>query len=167
MGPRGKLLGWVVIGVSLFFIMGYLVKYGGPSYARGGAASSPGRVTSTPPAKPAAPPAAAISPAPSSSDASAQSCPAIDAPPPPPVKPKPLTSPQPAAAGKPGPPAPAIKFAKTEYNFGVLYQEQKVTHDYAFTNVGQRAPANHGRGFQCGCTVGQLPRKTSPPVSMA
>ncbi len=160
--PRGKQVGWVVIGVALAFIVGYLVKYGGPSYARGTAGYPPAG-TGTSSTKSSAPPAAVIPPTPSAGLPAANSCPAIDAPPPPAPKPK-ATAPSAALPPtKPGAPVPAVKFAVTEFDFGTVYQEQKVRHEYAFVNAGKLPLRITNVVSTCGCAVGQLPEKEFAP----
>ena len=57
MGRRGKRVCWVVIVVATAFIMGYLVKYGGPDYAHSAAPAPVANATlvETRPALPPAP----------------------------------------------------------------------------------------------------------------
>jgi hypothetical protein len=55
----------------------------------------------------------------------------------------------------------AIEFKETEYNFGVVLQGEKISHDFVFTNVGKSNLIISNAKASCGCTV---PRWTREPV---
>lgn len=48
---------------------------------------------------------------------------------------------------------PRIQFDKPEFDFGTIYQEDNVTHEFTFTNTGD-APLKIGKvSSSCGCTA--------------
>ncbi len=163
MGRRGKRVCWVVIVVSTAFIMGYLVKYGGADYARGAAPApvATAALLETRPALPLAP-----TPARSNPPTVVRTRPAVIAPPTLP-KPKavvPAPTPLvPAANGRAQQSQPVIKFVQTEFDFGTVYQEQKVRHDYAFVNVGGAPLKITDAASTCSCAVDELPQKEIAP----
>lgn len=74
----------------------------------------------------------------------------------------PQSSPGPASPPSPQSPppedAPRITFPETVYDFGVMWQEQDVTHEYAFTNTGKSVLKISRVTSSCGCTAA-LPSK--------
>jgi len=188
MSTRGRKLSWVVVLVTTTFIAGYLVKYGGPSYARS-AAPAPvlpvADVTPAPPPptdtgdsgatcddtagapgqapSPAPPPAA---PAKGPAPARTRPGPLVIAPAPAPKSAQPSREPPPVPGMDPSkapPDAPRIKFDKPEHDFGTVYQEQTHKHDYAFTNVGKSPLKITNVVTTCGCAVGKVPDKEIAP----
>ncbi len=67
-------------------------------------------------------------------------------------------APAPAPAG-----APRLTFVQPLFDFGAMYQQEKLTHEYAFTNTG-KAPLKIREVFtSCGCAVIKQPTKEIAP----
>ena len=56
-----------------------------------------------------------------------------------------------------------IKFLQPEFNFGRVFQQEKVTHDYVFENVGKSPLKISNVIPTCSCTVGKAPAKEIAP----
>lgn len=59
--------------------------------------------------------------------------------------------------------APAMKFEKTEFNFGEINQGDKVSHTFSFTNTGDAPLIISNARASCGCTVPKWPREPIAP----
>ena len=55
-----------------------------------------------------------------------------------------------------------IKFKELAHNFGKIKQGVPVTHDFVFSNVGDKAVVIESATASCGCTT---PVKPEPPVA--
>jgi len=165
----------VIVCASLF-IVGYLARYGGAAYGREQAVALPAPAVTPTPA-PTAHPAAPTVAAPSE--------PAVSAPAPAPVTPPPA-GPKPAIPAGPRAPtavqtppvtaetpatpaAPTttegsrIEFDESEFDFGQVWQEQSVTHEFAFRNAGT-APLTVSQVIAtCSCAVGTPPASPIAP----
>ena len=183
---RGRRVSWVVVIASAAFIVAYLAKVGGPSYARSAVparrpVAAPAlvepeaRIAVTPPSAPqAVVPTPAPSPAPVEVTAPTRS----SAPPATPVVLAPTrkatTDPMPEAPTSGAPPpavdpnaipadAPRIKFAETEYDFGSLFQRESASHEYTFENVGKSPLKITNIVTICACSITKAPRDPIPP----
>lgn len=59
--------------------------------------------------------------------------------------------------------APVVKFEKEIYDFGVIEQGEKVTHDFKFTNTGKTPLIITDATATCGCTVPEFPKNPVKP----
>lgn len=71
-------------------------------------------------------------------------------------------SPLPVAAPVPKK-EPRIKFQQPVFDFGTLFQDEKITHDYIFENEGQAPLKIQKVTSSCGCTVTKLPQEEIAP----
>ena len=168
MSRRGRQVSWGVVVCASVFIAGYLVKYGPVAYGTSGERVAP-EVT----APPAPPTPERGYPPPSPGPAASEPAPTPSAQPAAPtqpiagpivIAPKPASA-QPSREPSPEPPptrpipenAPRIKFAQTEFDFGSTFQDEKVTHEYVFENVGKSPLKIENVNTNCGCTAGKPP----------
>lgn len=56
---------------------------------------------------------------------------------------------------------PKIQFDKTEHDFGIILQGEKVSYTFVFKNIGKHDLIIKDASASCGCTV---PKFTSKPV---
>lgn len=56
-----------------------------------------------------------------------------------------------------------IKFDETEHNFGLVYEGDKVTYNFNFTNTGKSPLIIYEASSSCGCTVPEAPKEPIPP----
>ncbi|TZF82558.1 DUF1573 domain-containing protein [Pedobacter sp. BS3] len=59
--------------------------------------------------------------------------------------------------------APVLKFEETNYEFGVIKQGEKVTHEFKFTNAGKSPLVISAAQASCGCTVPEYPKEPIAP----
>jgi hypothetical protein len=64
-----------------------------------------------------------------------------------------------SAEGKITSELPEIKFEEEEFDFGKMTQGEKVSHAFAFTNVGKKNLVISGASGSCGCTVPEWPHE--------
>jgi hypothetical protein len=191
MSRIGWRISWLVIVASLAFMAGYLLRYGNPATGQSASPSQqpavapPGGTLAPGPAAPdqaaPSPPVTAISPsavkakpAVSQSKGLAPALPVAE----PSSQPAggaetapPQPTPQPPSGSAPAPPpqtpppadAPRITFPETVYDFGVMWQDQEVTHEYAFTNTGKSALKINTVTSSCGCTAALPSKKEFSP----
>ncbi|HAN00103.1 MAG TPA: DUF1573 domain-containing protein [Marinilabiliales bacterium] len=57
---------------------------------------------------------------------------------------------------------PKIQFDKTEHDFGILLQGEKVSYTFVFKNIGKQDLIIKDASATCGCTV---PKFTSKPIA--
>ncbi|MBE7177776.1 MAG: DUF1573 domain-containing protein [Mucilaginibacter polytrichastri] len=71
----------------------------------------------------------------------------------------------PESAGSPEAAANAttIKFDEDTFDFGKVKQGDKVTHEYAFTNTGEKPLIISDARATCGCTVPEPPKEPIKP----
>lgn len=179
MSRRGRQLSWAIIVGATVFIAGYLLKHGETAYRNSEpvapAAPRPPLVTAPGEAEPEA---AEVKPETPTEETSAKTPEPQGKPEALPVTPaKPPaapteTTPQPVAAQpkrEPPPPPPApkgtprVKFEQPVFDFGTLYQEEKITHEYVFENVGQAPLSITKISASCGCTAVKPPQKETAP----
>lgn len=71
------------------------------------------------------------------------------------------------ASQKPAPPAdgkyPVIEFEKTEHDFGMIKQGDKVTYIFKFKNTGEGDLIISKAKGSCGCTVPEYPKEPVKP----
>ena len=60
-------------------------------------------------------------------------------------------------------PAPALDAERMTFDFGEIFQGEKVTHTFAFTNSGDADLVIKRIKTSCGCTAALLSAKTIPP----
>ncbi|GGK74117.1 DUF1573 domain-containing protein [Rufibacter glacialis] len=60
-------------------------------------------------------------------------------------------------------PKPAMTFKETEFDFGDIKQDKKVTHTFTFTNTGQAPLVIESATATCGCTVPEWPKEPIAP----
>lgn len=58
---------------------------------------------------------------------------------------------------------PAIKFEKTEHDFGILLQGEKVSYTFKFKNIGKKELIVKEASASCGCTVPKYSQKPIAP----
>jgi hypothetical protein len=111
------------------------------------ASQSKGLVPALPVAEPSSPPAGGTETAP------------------PQTTPQPPSEPAPAPPSQTPPPAdaPRITFPETVYDFGTMWQDQEVTHEYAFSNTGKSALKINTVTSSCGCTAALPSKKEFAP----
>ncbi len=159
MSKRGRQVSWGVIVCASIFITGYLLKYGPAAYGAHTERVAPAVTAPSPQAthdRVYPPPAPAASEPPSA--------PAKPTPGPIVIAPKPASA-QPSREPPPEPPptgpipknAPRIKFEQSEYDFGTMFQDEKVTHEYVFQNTGKSPLKITNVNTSCGCTAGKPP----------
>lgn len=59
--------------------------------------------------------------------------------------------------------APVFKFDKEVYDFGLINEGEKVTHDFKFKNVGKSPLIISSASASCGCTVPDYPKEPIAP----
>ncbi len=60
-------------------------------------------------------------------------------------------------------PVTKIEFEETVYDFGEVFEGEKVRHEFVFTNVGDEPLVIENAKGGCGCTVPEWPREPIPP----
>jgi len=63
--------------------------------------------------------------------------------------------------------ATTIKFEKNSYEFGAIKEGEKVSHDFKFTNAGEKPLIISNATASCGCTVPDYPRQPIAPGESA
>ena len=58
---------------------------------------------------------------------------------------------------------PEIKFEEEEFDFGRITQGEKVSHAFAFKNIGTKNLIISGASGSCGCTVPEWPKEPIKP----
>jgi hypothetical protein len=58
---------------------------------------------------------------------------------------------------------PIIQFDKTEHDFGILVQGEKVTHTFTFKNIGKQDLIIKDASATCGCTIPKYSKKPIAP----
>jgi hypothetical protein len=58
---------------------------------------------------------------------------------------------------------PEIKFEEEVFDFGKITQGEKVSHAFAFKNVGKKNLIISGASGSCGCTVPEWPKEPIKP----
>lgn len=58
---------------------------------------------------------------------------------------------------------PIIQFDKTEHDFGIIVQGEKVTHTFTFKNIGNQELIIKDASASCGCTVPKYSTTPIPP----
>ncbi len=64
-------------------------------------------------------------------------------------------------------PGPAITFEEEKYDFGDIYQGDKVEHTFRFENSGDEPLVLSNVAVTCGCTATDWPREPIPPGETA
>jgi hypothetical protein len=62
---------------------------------------------------------------------------------------------------------PTMDFTDTLHNFGAMHEDEKVSHDFTFTNNGKTALIITSAYGSCGCTVPEYPRDAIAPGKTA
>ena len=57
---------------------------------------------------------------------------------------------------------PEMKFEEEVFDFGTITQGEKVTHDFRFTNTGEKELVIANAYADCGCTVPLVPKMPVP-----
>jgi len=176
MSKREKQFGWVIIVGAAVFIAGYLLRYGETAY--GGRQATPvvfppsvaaPKPTPLPPPEPVGPTAeetpapTPVPGAPPARTAKPTLGPVIVAPAPVSVQPSREPPPPPPPSGPTPEDAPRIRFAQAEFDFGSLYQDESVAHEYLFENVGRSPLRIQGVNTSCGCTAAKPPEGEIAP----
>ena len=58
---------------------------------------------------------------------------------------------------------PIMTFADTLYDFGAIHENEKVEHDFAFTNTGKTPLLITSATGSCGCTIADYPHDPIAP----
>ena len=62
---------------------------------------------------------------------------------------------------------PIIEILESEYDFGIIKQGEKATHDYKIKNIGNSDLLITSAKGSCGCTVPEWPKEPIRPGSVA
>ena len=62
---------------------------------------------------------------------------------------------------------PIIEILESEYDFGIIKQGEKATHDYKIKNIGNSDLLITSAKGSCGCTVPEWPKEPISPGSIA
>ena len=62
---------------------------------------------------------------------------------------------------------PIIEILESEYDFGIIKQGEKATHDYKIKNIGNSDLLITSAKGSCGCTVPEWPKEPIRPGSIA
>ena len=62
---------------------------------------------------------------------------------------------------------PIVEILQSEYDFGIIKQGEKVTHDYKIKNIGNSDLLITSAKGSCGCTVPEWPREPIKPGNEA
>jgi len=159
MSRRGRQVSWGVIVCASVFITGYLLKYGPVAYGARTERVTPAMTAPSPHATPARgyPPPAPAASEPPPSRAKPTPGPIVVAPKPASAQPSREPSPEPPPTGPIPENAPRIKFEQSEFDFGTMFQDEKVTHEYVFQNTGKSPLKITNVNTNCGCTAGKPP----------
>jgi len=60
-------------------------------------------------------------------------------------------------------PKPAMTFKETEFDFGDIKADKKVSHTFTFTNTGEAPLVIQSATATCGCTVPEWPKEPIAP----
>ncbi len=63
--------------------------------------------------------------------------------------------------------APKLSFEKIEHDFGTIYEGEKVSYAFKFTNTGNADLIISNASGSCGCTVPEYPKKPIKPGEQA
>ena len=62
---------------------------------------------------------------------------------------------------------PIVEILQSEYDFGIIKQGEKATHDYIIKNIGNSDLLISSAKGSCGCTVPEWPKEPISPGSIA